>query len=228
MYVRATNTFNPPGVVLAGPERFANFDVEGDPDIYCAETDVENCFYRLLIDESYGRYFSLPGVTARDFDLAHVGGRVVDGSQLIYPCFAVLPIGHTWSLYLAQLTNEFQTQRVDELEGAVALKGDGANAVLHAHRQLAYYVCVDNIGVIGKGQSRVDSAIRAVARTLTDVGLKCHEPTPASKRCDGWVCASMLRPEASCRPLAAIGGYTGLLIGVSNIASSAGSSSRSS
>ena len=67
---------DPPGVVLAGPEVFANLEVEGGQDWFMAEVDVDNFYHRLRIDDSLGRYFCFPPVSSRDFGLTDVSGDV--------------------------------------------------------------------------------------------------------------------------------------------------------
>jgi hypothetical protein len=183
---RASNLHfqNPPGVVMAGPEVFANMEVAHTGQLFIAETDIDNCFYRLRIDENYGRYFSLPGVKASDFGITHVAGDLVGPDERIYPCLAVLPMGHTWSLYYAQNVSEHQTSSVPDLAGCRPMRGDGSSSVLADPSELTYFVYVDNIGVIGSDPVRVEEAVRSVASQLTGLGLLCHAPSPASTVAD--------------------------------------------
>jgi hypothetical protein len=49
----------------------------------------------------------------------------VCSSDIVYPCLAVLPMGHTWSVYFAQSVSEFQTSLVGALADARLLCGEG-------------------------------------------------------------------------------------------------------
>ena len=174
----------PPGVVLAGPEVFANLEVSPEARVFCAETDVKDCFYRLRILEAYGRYFCLPPVAAKEFGVAHVGGKIVRPGDLIYPCLAVLPMGHNWSLYFAQRSSEHQVGHTPTLSRAQPLRGDGTHVSLSERAPISYYVYVDNAGVLGTDPNLVNQAIVEVVSALGAVGLACHEPRLASLQCE--------------------------------------------
>ena len=171
---------NPPGVVMAGPEVFANLEVPDGSNVWCAETDIKDCFYRLRIGEDYGRYFSLPGVTAKSFGVTHVQGRAVSPSDVIFPCLAVLPMGHTWSLYFAQRVSEHQVGGTEVLSKSPPLRGDGMSVALTPESPVTFFVYVDNIGVIGTDEKLVNRAISEAAAQLEKVGLRCHAPLAAS------------------------------------------------
>ena len=71
-------------------------------------TDVSNCFHLLRVPESLSRYFAMHPVRAKSGDLV---GQMIDGSGLgagdvVYPASAVVPMGFSWSLYIAQRINE--------------------------------------------------------------------------------------------------------------------------
>ena len=70
--------------------------------------DVEAYFYRLGIDETLGRYFCLPPLSAAA--VAAIAGRVRvdDPTRPWYPYMRVLLMGFSWSFWLAQRVHVHQ------------------------------------------------------------------------------------------------------------------------
>jgi len=169
----------PPGVSLATPESFARLESENS-ELWMAEADVDNCFHRLRLNEKLGRFFCLPSLTASELGLSAVGGRVVHGLERVWPCLAVAPMGWTWSLYFAQTIN--QRLVADSLRDVPALGSDQAGIVLSESNRLAFYVYVDNVGVVGVNEKEVNEAMAGCVLALEDSGLKCHPATMASTR----------------------------------------------
>ena len=156
-------------------------DIEADPEseIFVATVDVENCFYQMLMPEALSEYFALPAVLAKEVGVSSIGTTAVSRDEMIYPCFSVLPMGFSWSLYLAQNANESLAGDAGLLADATLIADRGAPLVLGPGK-LGYYVYVDNVGVVGTSAEAVDKALDEVEESLRKAGLSTHERTWAT------------------------------------------------
>ena len=105
---------------------------------YMAEVDVDNCCYRLRIDHGLGRFFCLPPIRASDADVCLVRGELVSGSDLIWPHLSVLPMGFTWSLFIAQEINAAMVAGSDMLTDARLLTASGAAGRIEKETDCVY------------------------------------------------------------------------------------------
>ena len=140
-----------------------------------ATTDVDNCFHRLKIGRQLGEYFCLPPLRASDLGITQVNGEVVEWSDLVWPCLAALPMGFSWSLFLAQDATTLQTESSACLATSRRIEDRNGAVVICAEHPLAHYVYVDNVGALGTSEEGVAQAILEVEATLTAMGLVCHE-----------------------------------------------------
>eukprot|EP00971_Amphidinium_carterae_P350194 6491429-Amphidinium_carterae.2 len=171
----------PPGVSLATSESFGGLQLQEGVELFCAETDIENCFHNLRIAENFGRFFSLPPLLARQLDITMVQGQVVHCDRLVYPCFAVLPMGMTWSLYFAQQVSERLVRQALRSRSPKFFSLQGEQVALNADSEIGVYVYVDNIGVMAGQKGIADECIKLVEQELRDAGLPIHASTGASR-----------------------------------------------
>ena len=102
---------DPPGVQLGSAEALSRIEVVMGPDggvgqVFLGQADVRDCFYRMLIRQDLAEYFALPPVRVRDVVDLVPELAAYDPDFLIHPCFGALPMGFSWSLYVAQRNNE--------------------------------------------------------------------------------------------------------------------------
>jgi hypothetical protein len=88
---------DPPHTELPSPAALASL-VSTDP-FYIAKLDLDNYYHRLLLPESYRKYFALPPVRLRDIGITVAG---FDPDELVYPCCTTMAMGWTHAVYLAQ------------------------------------------------------------------------------------------------------------------------------
>ena len=82
---------------------------------------------------------------------------VLESESLVSPAWSVLPMGCSWSLYFAQSVTEAIASRAPALNGLSPLHDRAQDLVLGRHEGAqAYYVYVDNLGVIAKTQQQAD------------------------------------------------------------------------
>lgn len=77
-------------------------------------------------------------------------------------------------MYFAQSSTLRSSQLCDKLTGATEIHDRGGQFVLEP-KTLLYYVCLDNIGIMGLGPVLVDVALDQVERQLDELGLNTHE-----------------------------------------------------
>eukprot|EP00969_Alexandrium_andersonii_P122863 5430929-Alexandrium_andersonii.AAC.1 len=69
--------------------------------------DIANCFYAIGVPPELGAFFRLTPVRAAAAGLsgAVLDGRVLAPHEWVRPQLAVLPMGGSWALHLAQLVS---------------------------------------------------------------------------------------------------------------------------
>ena len=217
-----------PGVSLATPEALAAVECTAPSGLWLAEADVDNCFHRIRIKESLGRYFAMPPLSAAALGVCSVSGTLVESSDSVWPCLAVAPMGWTWSLYFAQSINcdhvsdavrPFSAQAVNAELPAVHLDG--------VDRRLAFFVYVDNVGILGTNPKEVEEALKATTESLDATGLLCKTDGRAHRELDilGVDFNNDVGGASAPQP-SAIGGCVGCCDGCSDGLVSRGGSSR--
>jgi len=118
---RANRYFKkPPSTLLGSMETWGRLELPEEGDLFIAQEDVKDFFYRLGISKELGEYFSLPEIQPRMLQAA-LGGvlppEVVSlvenfSGQKIYPHFKVLPMGFSWAFHLAHEAHAFLAKQV--------------------------------------------------------------------------------------------------------------------
>ena len=165
-----------PNTVLASPESLATLEVDESDTLFTSTVDVRDCFYRIRIPLEFAEYFALPPVDASD--ISSCKGRF---PGRVFPCISVLPMGFSWSLWIAQEINRSK----------VVEAGLPASAEVNAHSQentfvhhpLRFVVYVDNIAIFGRDKEMVNKAMEKVIVVLNSCGLLTHEHTEAEPEC---------------------------------------------
>ena len=106
----------------------------------------------------------------------------------VCPCFSSLPMGYTWrSLFFCQKAMEEARWATLGLEKAEILQdtrscvvprpSDEGKDAEPSHRASKrwFYVCVDNLGVLGTSRVNVDKDLMMAVHTLKNRGLDTHE-----------------------------------------------------
>jgi len=194
---RASNVHfvSPPGVDLAtsdalgrielvvGPGADVGADMGAVPagQVHIGTTDIKDCFYRMRLPDGLCDYFCLPGVSAADAAavVSRAGGDPAffsGGEGEWWPSLTVLPMGFTWSLFLAQRVNTHLVGEIPSLKGSRPLVDRGPPLVLvPGDERVSHYVYVDNIGVVGVVHSTVAAALDECVLQLDSRGLTTHD-----------------------------------------------------
>ncbi|CAK0823925.1 unnamed protein product, partial [Prorocentrum cordatum] len=185
---------DPPGVELLSSEGLARVEVHM-PDagfssyeglraaleaqlVYIGMADVKDCFHRMRIDSALSQYFCLPPVKAGAFGVTEVEGTKVQTSAAIYPCWQVLPMGFSRSLYFAQRANEEVSRRSSALLRGPSLSDHGPPLVFapgRAPQEVRHYVCVDNLGVFSLFSELVSGVMNQLTGEFTELNLLLHK-----------------------------------------------------
>ena len=168
---------DPPNTVLASPESLSSLEVDHADTLYTSTVDVRDCFYRIRVPDWFAEYFALPPIDAAD--ISSTRGRF---AGRVFPCIAALPMGFTWSLYIAQEINRAR----------VVASGMPAESEVNAHsientfrlHSTRFIVYVDNIAVFGRDREEVDRVMGKIICELNRCKLLTHEHTPADTQCE--------------------------------------------
>ena len=90
-----------------------------------------------------------------------MGARVAS-DEIIFPCFTVLPMGFSWSLFLAQHIHLDLARGALEKTDAQVIADDAATVCFGDDQdsRMGCFVYVDNIGVLGTQADQVDALWR--------------------------------------------------------------------
>jgi len=195
----------PPGVSLCTSETFGRIEIEVDASyddrdlrevaadplrstlpVHLGKADVKDCFYRMRIDPEFSRYFALKGVSPQEAaDVWGRAGRSQAGGRAVptgvpddtwYPCLAALPMGCTWSLWMAQRTDEHVvSQGCGDKVGGIVHDRSAPLVLSRRDTRPSHYVYVDNLGVIGIAKKSVVDVLDSACGALDRSGLTTHE-----------------------------------------------------
>ena len=177
---------DPPGVRLCTPEGLTRFEVGRPPNMNDDEfqkwlrdlepsaclTDIADCFHRMRVSENLSEWFCLPPVRASVFQISSVGGSPVSPEDKVFPAFACLPMGFSWSLFFAQRAGETILSQVPGFHKDMIINDTSSPVILGGPPR--YFLYVDNLGVIGCGLSRTRDACDLADAELERKGLKTH------------------------------------------------------
>lgn len=201
----------PPTTILGSSEAWNRLEVKEGCELFVAQEDVKDFFYRLQIDKELGEYFSLPPVDrGRLWDeLGFLPPEIeeldADPQDYIYPCMRVLPMGFSWAFHLAHQSHMELSRRA--LPGVPFLRDRHAAPVLggdlsHGDQGSAMLVYADNNNHLGVSPHLVDKDQESMISALHSKNLATHDVTSANTlaeslgvRIDGL--AGYVQPTAS-------------------------------
>ena len=100
----------PPGIDMGAAESLQRIVLETDEELYCAQADVQNCFYQCGLPAWISDYFAMdavPGALAKELGFQNdVHGVPLDVSREVFPCLTVLPMGWSWAFWMVQRLHE--------------------------------------------------------------------------------------------------------------------------
>ena len=180
---RANRLFRtPPSTALGSIDCWSRLEVSQPNQLFIAQEDVKDYFYRLRITKELGEYFALPQVDVQALKqelqvlpphLVHLCDHY---DAPIYPHLQVLPMGFSWAFHLAHMAHTELARRclprapplVDRKEAPVI--GDGENQV-----RTAVMIYADNANHIGNSRDEVSSDQQKLLATLHEHGLDTHD-----------------------------------------------------
>ena len=181
---RRTNRLfrTPPSTLLGSVDTWTRLEVPRDADVFVAQEDVKDYFYRLGIPLALGEFFSLPAIDPQV--LMEIMGTIpqevaelLDTHEApIFPCMAVLPMGFSWAFHLAHQAHTYlanqallQVKLLRDRSVAPRLQssgGDGLTAML---------IYADNNNHVGIDRDAVQSDQDLVMEILHKCGLATHD-----------------------------------------------------
>ena len=173
---RANRRFKrPPHVDLITSEGLSRIEQYGEGDDDYRFTmglgDVNNCFHRLKMPPGMHRCFALEPINSKYTPLKN---ELQTGTP-VYPCLSSFPMGFSWSLWVAQRCGETLLSQVPGL-GKPSIASDYSAPMIIGHRHPPrYYLYVDNFGVLGHDEKKVEALLENGCGWLTEQGLETHE-----------------------------------------------------
>ena len=180
---RANKLFRkPPSTILGSSDSWTRLEVAGGEDVFFAQEDVKDYFYRLRISKRLGEFFSLPQVDCSllkaelGFLPAEVETLLGEGEGPIYPCLAVLPMGFSWAFHLAHQAHMHLAATT--LTHAPFLRDRHPAPVLGRGLETplsALLIYADNANHIGVERQRVQDDQDRLQQALHIRGLETHD-----------------------------------------------------
>lgn len=90
----------PPQTVLPTPDLLSSLILDRAAQLFVAKVDISNFYHQLALPDWMHAFFALPAVNARELGLDEFGDADV------FPCCRTLPMGWSWSVFLAQAAHE--------------------------------------------------------------------------------------------------------------------------
>jgi hypothetical protein len=98
---------SPPHTSLPNPELLASLILDQAAQLFIAKVDISNFYHNLRLPDWLHDYFALPAVDPKELGLPSMSQH-----DSIFPCCSTLPMGWSWSVFLAQSAHEnFLTAR---------------------------------------------------------------------------------------------------------------------
>ena len=180
---RANKLFAPPpSTVLGSVDAWSRLEAEDDAQVFLAQEDIRDCFYRLGIPQRLGEYFSLPEVDAEmlretlGYLPPEMQGLLDGGYGPIHPYFQVLPMGFSWAFHLAHQAHQ-EIARIT-LPGLPFVRDRRAAPVLgggpEAHRR-GLLIYADNANHLGDEAAEIGEDQRRLIDALHGHGLSTHD-----------------------------------------------------
>ena len=164
---------DPPKTRLPTAAALTGFESVAGQELYIAGGDIDNCFYRFEVPQHLRHKFSLPRIRARFLSSEIRKEHRLRSDDLITPCLRVLPMGWSWSLFLAQMSHEEVGRSVgqsdkDLIQDRSAVEPLGPHGIKHAKY-------VDNFLIVGHDPQEVGLQASSLQSALDNKGLLCHE-----------------------------------------------------
>lgn len=154
----------PPRVELPTPESFAALRFPPGEKIFAAKADLSNFYHYLRVPVAWRPWLCLPAVRACD-----VGRK---GTALLYPALTRLPMGASFSVYLAQAAHR-ELLRSTSLEATNEVSRGSARTVPTG--AIRHGVVIDDVMILSTDKARVQSAFRSLLAAYRRVGLPVKE-----------------------------------------------------
>ena len=180
---RANRLFrSPPTTVLGSVEAWSRLEVQDHQDVFMAQEDVKDFFYRLSIDRDLSEFFCLPAIDPHK--LKSILGYLPPELQELqdrflgpfYPMMAVLPMGFNWAFHLAHQAHVELARRslpeAGHLRDRHPAPRIGAGPGYVEHGMLIY---ADNNNHLGYSMDKVAEVQKTMIDALHEHGLDTHD-----------------------------------------------------
>lgn len=172
----------PPKTELAGSSTLGDVWVDSEEPLHATSADVKDFFYRILLPESFRPLFGLKPVALKL--LKHPSAREWEarGYTHVPMRLRVIPMGWTWSLWVAQKLHEGVLESDEELNTVELLGGRRPAPIIRGSR-VGGIVYVDDAGFIGIRPAQLQRLHERYQIRMEESGYdlhpgKSHGPLP--------------------------------------------------
>jgi hypothetical protein len=179
---RKSNAYfrRPPGGNNSSFASLSNVRVPREKTLFISQCDVKDFFFRLQLPLGLEGYFGLPSISFSEaqsvFDVEEL--KLFGEDSSISPHFKVLPMGFSWSFYLAQ---EALRTVVKRAVPDVRFITDFCSPPDLTDPSPVVMIYADNGNHVGLSADDVDRSRKKVEDELSRVGLATHEIMEATE-----------------------------------------------
>ena len=181
---RKTNRLfrTPPSTSMGSMECWGRMELSMDDDLFIAQEDVKDFFYRLGIQKGLGEFFSFPAIDPFRLqrELGFLPIEVQDLSNTsfapIHPHMRVLPMGFSWAFHLAHQAHVEISQRT--LPRTVVIRDREVLPCIGSKDgevKKAMLIYADNNNHLGVNQQEVQEEYQSMLSSLASHGLDTHD-----------------------------------------------------
>jgi hypothetical protein len=168
---------------MASAKNLQRLSVEkGGGPVYEAECDLANCFFQIaaeaFMQDSFCFEIELPGSWYIELGISHTHhGEPIVPNTMYLPCFCVLPMGFSWSMWIVQ---EMVAHLICEagVEKTQVLVGNWP-CPKFANGVIADPYC-HNLNFFGLDKDAVNQTLQQVMKVFSEKGFSLHEISWAS------------------------------------------------
>jgi hypothetical protein len=163
---------SPPHTNLPSAASWARMEFPAAGDVYLAQSDISDAFYRVLLPPGLSEHFVLPRIATR-----YIPGltpeQIAQLGPYCSPRLRVLPMGWTWALHFCQVISESCALRAG-LEAERTVCDRGPATIVEENGRVFHAEYVDNFLALGTDAQAVLSAVEGTREQLQSRGLTCH------------------------------------------------------
>jgi hypothetical protein len=180
---------DPPHVVLPTPDKLAAVRAESGRHFFAAKVDLDNFYHRMILPAWIQPFFALPTVRADEVgvDVARAFGP----SAWVFPMCRTMPMGWSWSVFLAQAAHLHIIEKSVSSMNAEDRIGVATDLVLRRGRVL-HAVYIDDVILLGDDATAVKAVQERYVKAVAEAGFVVKQSKTIAPSSTGVECLGLL------------------------------------